>query len=466
MQQTGSLPIVILERRTERRQRLRTLVKSAGFAPICFEKKHLYFENLTALQPQLALMEPDSLENAALILYLTRDVLPTLPILFLAESPDLFRKIMDKGFKNVSILPNSLNHTTLAEVIMRKTHDAGVADSSPRMPVIVGNSQPINTIRNLLPELGASNEAVLITGEPGTGKELIVRAIHAHSNPPEHPIVKLDCEATTPELFENVLFHPLSPFICRHCKDQKELMQSPKMTIFLDKIESLPPSVQAQMLLLLDQPSRLNITQSLNNDLPYRFIATARQDIKALEKMGKIRKDLYYRLDVVELNLPPLRCRSEDVPALIDYFRLHYYRRSGISYPDFSKPLMDLLLSYHWPGNVQELKDLVKRAIVTGDTSFIINNSIISSGSLVSASSVNQLKNPIGFINNNEIRERLRNSHGWTLKEICSEYTSKAEKMLIHDALSATRWNRRKAANLLRISYKSLLNKISAYKLV
>jgi two-component system response regulator HydG len=230
---------------------------------------------------------------------------------------------------------------------------------------LVGNSGPIREVTRMIEAVAYSAATVLITGESGTGKELVARALHARSPRKGHPFVALNCGALTETLLESELFGHVKGSFTGAQRDQKGLFDAADGgTIFLDEIGDIPPATQVRLLRVLQEGEfkRVGATDAIRVDV--RVIAATHRDLPKLVKSGRFREDLFYRLNVINLQLPPLRDRVEDVPLLAHHFLRRYTERLGKKVKGISADAMELLGGYRWPGNVRELENALERAVV------------------------------------------------------------------------------------------------------
>jgi two-component system response regulator HydG len=229
----------------------------------------------------------------------------------------------------------------------------------------VGNSAPIREVTRMIDAVAYSAATVLITGESGTGKELVARALHARSPRKSHAFVALNCGALTETLLESELFGHVKGSFTGAQRDQKGLFDAADGgTIFLDEIGDIPPATQVRLLRVLQEGEfkRVGSTDAIRVDV--RVIAATHRDLPKLVKSGRFREDLFYRLNVINLQLPPLRDRVEDVALLAHHFLRRYTERLGKKVKGISGDAMELLGGYRWPGNVRELENALERAVV------------------------------------------------------------------------------------------------------
>lgn len=230
---------------------------------------------------------------------------------------------------------------------------------------IVSASSAMEDVMNLIGRVAASNASVLLRGESGTGKELIAKAIHYHSQRAGFPLVKVNCAALPETILESELFgHEKGAFTGATTRRIGRFEAADKGTIFLDEIGELTPGMQVKLLRVLQEREfeRLGGNQTIRVDV--RVIAATNSDLEKAMKEGRFREDLYYRLNVVSVVIPPLRERKEDIPALIDHFIKKYGEENSKKISGMTLEARDLLMRYDYPGNVRELENIIERAVV------------------------------------------------------------------------------------------------------
>ena len=288
-------------------------------------------------------------------------------------------------------------------------------------------------------KLADYSTSVLITGESGTGKELIARAIHSSGARSGRPFVVVNCGAIPAALLESELFgHVKGAFTDAHRNKAGLFQEADGGTIFLDEIGELPMELQVKLLRVLQEGElrRVGDTRAVKVDV--RVLAATLRDLKEEIKKGSFRDDLYYRLNVIEIKLPPLRSRPGDIPALASHFIEKYGRRFGKPVKALSEEALGALLSYGWPGNIRELENVIERAMILEETG-----------------TIRKLSLPIAQTG------PQRPFHELSIKKAQEEL----EKELISRALERTGNNRTKAAQILEISHRALLYKIKSYGL-
>jgi DNA-binding NtrC family response regulator len=234
---------------------------------------------------------------------------------------------------------------------------------------IVGRSAKMQDVFEAAARVAPTRATVLLGGESGTGKGLLARAIHYHSPRREAPFVKINCSAIPENLMESELFgYEKGAFTGAVQSHTGKFEQADAGTVFLDEIGDVPPPVQVKLLRVLQEREfeRLGSTKTTHVDV--RIIAATNQDLRAALEQGTFREDLYYRLNVVPINLPPLRERKEDIPHLVDHFLQKFASETGHRLRLLSPGAMDKLQTYHWPGNVRELENIIERSMVLART--------------------------------------------------------------------------------------------------
>jgi len=229
---------------------------------------------------------------------------------------------------------------------------------------IVANSDKMQAVLAMIERVAPTNSTVLLGGESGVGKDLIARAIHEHSNRASGPFVKINSTAIPENLLESELFgYEKGAFSGAASSKPGKFELADKGTLFLDEIGDVPPATQVKLLRVLQEREfeRLGGTKTLKVDV--RLVAATNRDLRAALEEGTFREDLYYRLNVVAIDIPPLRDHKEDIPALVNFFLAKFARGSGQPPKTITPAAMNLLMGFHWPGNVRELENIIERAV-------------------------------------------------------------------------------------------------------
>jgi two-component system, NtrC family, response regulator AtoC len=313
-----------------------------------------------------------------------------------------------------------------------------------REEVALWRSPRMSEVREIIEQAARVDVTVLICGETGTGKDVVARAIHEASVRESGPFVKVNCAAVPRELLESELFgHERGAFTGAHQLKVGKFESADRGTIFLDEIGDLHPALQGKLLHVLQdgQFSRVGGRSTVKVDV--RVLAATNQDLEQAVAAGRFREDLYYRLNVIQVMVPPLRERPEEIPLFAEYFMRRYsqlFRRESLRLP---VETLQRLIHHRFPGNVRELENMIKRMIVLGDP--LLRRSPLPGGTAS------------GDENGGS---RSPKAATLSLKEISRKAAQIAEREAILQALEQTQWNRVRAAKLLEISYRALLYKI------
>ncbi len=252
---------------------------------------------------------------------------------------------------------------------------AAARAADPRQLNLIGESRSFAAVFEMLRPIAQSNAAVLISGETGTGKELFARSIHYLSARAKKPFVAVNCGAIPTELVENELFgHERSAFTGAHAARPGLVQEAEGGTLFLDEVDSLPLLAQVKLLRLLEEKEYRPLGAARACRADVRILAAANGDLEQAVAAGRLRQDLYYRLNVLPLHLPPLRERRQDIPLLARHFLDRYTRENGRPPARFAAAAMQRLLAYDWPGNVRELEHAVERAVVLAPPGAVIDD--------------------------------------------------------------------------------------------
>ncbi len=308
---------------------------------------------------------------------------------------------------------------------------------------IIGKSAPMQEVFKTLQKVSGYKSTVLLMGESGTGKELLARAVHYNSPRRDRPFVAVNCGAIPENLLESELFGHLKGAFTDASRNKKGLFEEAhEGTLFLDEIGELPFALQVKLLRVLQEEEIRRVGDVKAIKIDVRVIAATVKDLEKEVKAGRFREDLYYRLNVLPLHVPPLRVRKDDIPVLVDHFIKKYNARLEMKVSGVTPEAMAFLMEYDWPGNVRELENAIERAIVLTDATHI------------------QVANLPPAVRDFQSKSRLE-----LLKD---EYSIKRtsrilEEELIRKALAKTHGNRTHAAKLLEISHRALLYKIAEY---
>jgi len=305
---------------------------------------------------------------------------------------------------------------------------------------IVGKSEAMLKIFDLVAQVAPSRSTVLIQGDSGTGKELIAKAIHASSPRKDGPFVPVNTGSMPTELLESTLFGHVKGAFTSAIASKKGLFEiANKGTLFLDEIGTMGLDTQAKILRVLQDRKFMHLGGVQEVQVDVRIIAATNVDLKHLVKESKFREDLYYRLNVISVNLPPLRTRMEDVPLLVNHFLARFSDENGLPTRHFTADAMRPLLSYAWPGNVRELENVIERAVV-------LSSGVNIGVDLLPESVLGESSIPV-------LAEESSNASLFDIMEEC-------ERRVIVGMLEKCSWNQTEAAERFRIPLSTLNQKI------
>ena len=451
--------VFIVEESSAAREFLTELVQLLGFSAHPLEKKTDFLTELQVLNPDLLLLgtceNSGKLKAFAHVLERERE---GMPIVYISEGPEPFRADKPAILKNSCCLPKTFNPSQLKLAIERMIQKARDSELERLGRTIVGETSCIAQVKRHIVRLSKADVTVLITGESGTGKELAARAIHDLSPRAKKPFIKVNSAAMPSTLLESELFgYEKGAFTGAWLRKPGKFALAHSGSVLLDEIGDIPLHLQAKLLQVLQDGELSTLGSTRVNKVDVRVFASTNVNLASMVSSRQFRADLYYRLNVVNLHIPPLRERLEDLDLLCDHFLEKHRSRRGEKRGLPSRTMRLLFREYSWPGNVRELENMIQNIALLGNEE----------------SFQRRIKNDLAA---GRIKPKVPKG-GWSaapavvfgtmgrprLKDFCREVARKAETEAITDALFQTRWNRRKAARLLDISYKALLNRIKQY---
>lgn len=309
----------------------------------------------------------------------------------------------------------------------------GVASSRTAADRIVGANPSLRQMKTYMTRAAAADCTVLITGETGTGKELAAEFIHDSSPRKKKPFVCVNCAAIPDTLLESELFgHTQGAFTGAQNPHDGLLAAANGGTVFLDEIGDMSSLAQAKILRVLERKEICRLGGTAHRQLDVRFVAATNQDLEALANRGGFRKDLFFRLNVAHVELPPLRQRKDDIPLLVDHYRRYFSSRTDSAPPEFSEESLRCLLRYDWPGNIRELKNVLENIFLDPSADKILPEHLPA-----------------------HLRNLVEKSSG----------ASASERELLVEALCSAHWNKSKAAEKLRWSRMTLYRKMAKYQI-
>jgi two-component system response regulator AtoC len=382
-----------------------------------------------------------------------------------AEDTEFLFQISKVGADDFIFKPFKLNEieAKLLRLSKQRAEPAGTPDRASRnhdFTLLFGTSPKMEEVKMTIEQVAETNATVLIRGESGTGKEVVARMVHASSPRAERPFVKVNCAAIPNELLESELFgYEPGAFTGAHRQKLGKFDQANNGTIFLDEISEMHPALQAKLLHVLQDGEFARLGGKRDIGVDVRVLAATNKPLERNVAEGTFREDLFYRLNVVTIHIPPLRERREEIPVFLEFFLQKYSDYYGKQPARFGEYAVQKMMEYAWPGNIRELENLVKRYTIVGNESQIIRELATHKPILYSTQPQAQ--------NASVPSDTAAMGHGGrpgleseSLLEIGRRAAMSAEREAIERVLMQTRWNRRQAARILKISYKALLNKI------
>lgn len=320
--------------------------------------------------------------------------------------------------------------------------------------IFFSHSSKMNKMKTIIDEIAKTDVTVLIKGESGTGKELVAHVIHLNSLRREKPFIKVNCAALPKGLLESELFgFEKGAFTGAHLKKPGKFELANNGTILLNEIGEIDISLQAKLLQVLQDGGFSRLGGEGDILVNTRVITTTKDHLEKSMMEGRFREDLFFRINVMSITVPPLRDRREQIVPLSQYFFDLYKTKYERSVSSLSLTMIEAFKDHHWPGNIRELENMIKRIVIFGEEETVIQD--------LNCKKMDETDAEMGSFSPN-------NSKGmgtFCLKEIGKRAAEVAEKEIIQDALQETHWNRKEAARLLRVSYKALLYKIEKYHL-
>lgn len=318
---------------------------------------------------------------------------------------------------------------------------------------LFGDNPKMLEIRKMIEQVADTDITVLIRGESGTGKELVARGLYSLSSRRSYPFVKVNCAALPSELLESELFgFEKGAFTGALRRKLGKFEYANHGTIFLDEISEMHPGLQAKLLQVLQDGEFSRLGGEADVKVDTRILAATNRNLEEAVADGSFREDLYYRLNVVTVHLPPLRDRIDAVPLLVDHFLTKYNAQYKKNLAELTESTMKVMNEYHWPGNVRELENMVKRMVVLGNEQTVLQEIAMRGKPLDQTKDSNE---------DFDLETLGVDFSGCVdLKAISKRAAQVAEKRVIDRVLQQTRWNRKETAQRLQISYKALLYKM------
>ena len=429
---------------------------------------------LKAATPQMQVIMLSGREQAATIVEAVR--LGAADYVVKPDDPEGLGEIaLDAAIKN------AIEKTRLVSEITELRRQ--LTDDQDRAFLFWGDSPEMQTIASVIEQVSDSDVTVLIRGESGVGKELVARAIHQRSSRKDRPFVKVNCAALPAELLESELFgHEKGAFTGAATTRIGKFEQADTGTIFLDEIGEMKAALQAKLLHVLQDAQFTKLGSNKSIDVDVRVVAATNRDLETMMINGEFREDLYYRLKVIEVTVPPLRERRNEISHLTGFFIDRYARRYNRPVRQLSGTLAQLFQTYDWPGNIRELENMIKRIVILQDEHLVVREMTrvgrphaayavagvgAAAGSMPSVGGRAPAIAPdradeVDVEDDSVVAETppAPPASGSRLADVAKSASLRAERALIEETLNSVHWNRRRAAEQLGVSYKTLLNKI------
>lgn len=438
---------VVLDKDQIQRDDIRTRLSHCGVLPICFKDEWICLENIHHIRPSFAVLRTNSYDRAFRFVNLAKAIKSDFPVIVLSNKNEVESFIRSNWLVNLFFLRYPADEQEFQGTIALLP----AAKEDRDQPVLIAGSPERKKLIHGLPLLGLSKEPVLIQGERGVGKKLMARTIHSCS------------VAAKDALLEFIDAKDISGQWIQETRARIDSVNrntgNPGVSV-IENVESLPFSLQSQLLLLMENFNGNGIGGKKDR-VSAPFITLSASDIEPLTQKGLFREDLYHRLSVLKVTVPSLSGHSGDICALSEYFAARHGIRHNGGICRLPAAVMAACVDYHWPGNVSELKRSIQRLMMTDKANWMHELPLPGNG--------NQKKRAQRttncFIDKDEVHTYWKNSGDVSLKKVKTRYAIQVEKKLMRAALAQTNGNRKQAAGLLNISYKSMLNKAKAYQL-
>ena len=446
--------ILIADDELSMRQFLEILLKKEGHEVLCAadgEEAFALFQKVPCdlLISDIKMPKMDGIE----LLQRVKDGYGHIPVIMITAyaSPEDAIAAMKAGAYDYLTKPFKLQEikAVIRNALAKMKEAAPEGTPAPIFNNIVGHSPKMLKIYNVIKQVGATKTNVLISGESGTGKELVARAIHQQGTRNTQPFVTINCSAIPENLMESELFGHRKGSFTGAVANKKGLFESAHGgTVFLDEIGDLSPFIQVKILRVIQEREFMRVGETETITVDVRLIAATNRDLEQEVILGRFREDLFYRLNVVRLHLPPLRERREDIPLLAQYFLEKYSQELQKDVRSISSYALDVLMKYNFPGNIRELENIIERSVALESSNIILPDNLI-----LSEYKKEEQKKGVPALQLNHAGLDLEKELG------------QLEKDLIQQALSLSNGVIKKAAELLNLSFRSMRWKIQKYGL-
>jgi two-component system response regulator AtoC len=453
---------------------LRAMLSTRGYDVTAYSTGRAFIDGLDRTPPDVVLLDVQMPGMDGLsTLRATRRAAPDLPVIMLSgqQVPATIVDAVRAGAVDYVVKSDALDAsdesalgTVIRSALEQRPATMSGRSSEDQSGFHWGESPSMQAVEMMVERVADSDVPVLITGESGVGKEVVARELHRRSPRHAKTFVKVNCAALPSELLESELFgHERGAFTGAHAVRIGKFEFAHEGTLMLDEIGEMPQGLQAKLLHVLQDNTFTKLGSNRVLSVDVRIVAATNRSMVELVQSGRFREDLYYRLQVIEMHVPPLRERPSEILPLVDYFADKYAARYDRRMPRPSAAMRDALLTYRWPGNIRELENVVKRYVILQDADLVIGElQAADRGRPLSPGAPGRRPSPP---ETPALPREPGNGHGEpdltiSLPTLAREASLVAERVAIQQALSVFRWNRRKAARQLGVSYKTLLNKM------
>ncbi len=441
---------------------LKNLVENIGFRACGLGGKADFLASLRCHNPDLLLLGSSiRLAQIEVFAQIVEQEKKGLPILFIRHGEETLDQARIPTDPNLFFLPSNFAPGDLKLAIEKLVGQSRLPDYKELDSMVVGQSPAIVEIKRRILQLGKSDLTVLICGESGTGKEVVARAIHRFSPRADKPFIKVNSAGLPSNLLESELFgFEKGAFTGAYKKKPGKFKLAHSGTLLLDEIGEIPLPMQAKFLQVLEDKEFSPLGSTTNTRTDARILAATNSNVDKMVSEGRFRLDLYYRLNPISINVPPLRDRKEDIDLLCDHFLKKYAVCAGKECASLSDRIREQFREYTWAGNVRELENVIRSITAIGNEE-IFYEKIKAYAPPWGAGNGKRAMIPKETMTGRSSRLAAR----CTLKKLSKKAARKAETNAIVEALSYTNWNRKKAAACLQISYRTLLGKIKEYRI-
>ncbi len=411
---TAENPILVVDDDPDLLQLLEMRLSAAGFKPYCCNSGEQALEQLEHLSPEAVItdLKMDGMDGLQLLEKI-HQIRPVLPVIMLTAHGSIPDAVLAAQKGVFAFLTKPINKQELISTLEQACHASGnINHHDGWADKIITRSASMFELLEQAKMVARSDVSVLITGDSGTGKELLADAIHTISKRNNHPFIPINCGAIPPDLLESELFGHKKGAFTGAQRDYQGLFQAANRgTLFLDEIGDMPLALQVKLLRVLQEEKVRPVGATEQIPIDVRVIAATHRNIEEKIQSGEFREDLYYRLNVVNLQLPPLSKRKEDIPLLVNHFLAKVADRNNDAPRKFSKESMQLLMQHEWPGNIRQLENLVEKMVALSPNK-VISEAMVKSSLPQDEPDVLSLTDAKQAFEKNYVKQLLKQTNG------------------------------------------------------